>query len=372
VQAVILVGGEGTRLRPLTSRQPKPVITLVDRPFMTYMLEWLRGHGVDDVIFSCGFEPIKVEDALGDGSALDMRLRYVREPTPRGTAGALRYVDEQIPLDGRFLMLNGDVLTDADVGDQIAQHERDGAAATLGLVAVEDPSAYGLVLCHGDHAVDRFLEKPAPSQLDGIDRYLISAGIYVLERAVLDLIPAGQNVSIEREVWPSLVGQGLFGYVADGAYWMDIGTPERYLQGTFDILEGNVDTGVLEALGDDFLAVADDVQAQGRIVPPAHVGPGCTIAAGAHVGSLVVLGAGVTVGPGARVERAVVLDGATIGAGCEVTDCIVGPRARLEKGAVVRGGAVIGEDVLVGEGNVLTAGIKVFPGTELPPGAIKF
>jgi mannose-1-phosphate guanylyltransferase len=372
VQAVILVGGEGTRLRPLTSRQPKPVITLVDRPFMAYMLEWLHGHGVDDVIFSCGFEPTKVERALGNGSSMGMRLRYVREPTPRGTAGALKYVDEQTPLDDRFLMLNGDVLTDADVSAQVAQHARTGATGTLGLVAVEDPSAYGLVICDDGHAVTGFLEKPAPSQLVGLDRFLISAGIYVLERAVLDLIPADQNVSIEREVWPRLVGQGLAGAVADGAYWMDIGTPERYLQGTFDILEGNVRTGVLEALGEDFLAVADGVQADGRIVPPAHVGPGCTIAEGAHVGSLVVLGAGVTVGAGARVERAVVLDGATIGPGCEVTDCIVGARARIEKGAIVRGGAVIGEDVLVGEGNLLTAGIKVFPGAELGPGAIRF
>jgi mannose-1-phosphate guanylyltransferase len=372
VQAVILVGGEGTRLRPLTSRQPKPVITLVDRPFMAYMLEWLRGHGVDDVIFSCGFEPTKVEAALGDGSSMDLQLRYIREPTPRGTAGALKYVDEQTPLDDRFLMLNGDVLTDADVTAQIAQHERTGAVGTLGLVDVEDPSAYGLVLCDDGHAVTGFLEKPAPDQLVGVDRYLISAGIYVLERAVLDLIPAGQNVSIEREVWPRLVGRGLAGAVAEGAYWMDIGTPERYLQGTFDILEGNVRTEVLEALGDGFLAVAGDVQAEGRIVPPAHVGAGCRIAEGAHVGSLVVLGAGVTVGAGARVERAVVLDGATIGPGCEVTDCIIGSRARIEKGAIVRGGAVIGEDVLVGEGNVLTAGIKVFPGTELPAGAIRF
>jgi mannose-1-phosphate guanylyltransferase len=372
VQAVILVGGEGTRLRPLTSRQPKPVITLVDRPFMSYMLEWLRGHGIDDVVFSCGFEPVKIEQALGDGSALGMRLRYVREPTPRGTAGALKYVDEQTPLDERFMMLNGDVLTDVDLSVQIAQHQRTGATGTLGLVAVADPSAYGLVLCDASHEVTGFLEKPAPSQLVGVDRYLISAGIYVLERSVLDLVPTGQNVSIEREVWPRLVGQGLYGAVAENAYWMDIGTPERYLQGTFDILEGNVTTGVLEALGENLLAVGEGVQADGRIVPPAYVGPGCTIAAGAHVGSLVVLGAGVTVGAGARVERAVVLDGATIGAGCQVTDCVVAPRARIEQGAVVGGGAVVGEDVLVGEGNVLTAGIKVFPGTELPPGAINF
>ncbi|HEV7494774.1 NDP-sugar synthase [Baekduia sp.] len=349
MQAVILVGGEGTRLRPLTSRQPKPVITLVDRPFLVYMLEWLRGHGVDDVILSCGFEPTKVRAALGDGEALGITLRYVVEPEPRGTAGALKYAEEQVGLDERFLMLNGDVLTDVDVTAQLAQHEATGAVGTLGLVPVDDPSAYGLVLCDETHAVAGFLEKPAPSQLEGIDRYYISAGIYVLERSVLQLIDADRNVSIEREIWPALVGHGLYGSQADGAYWMDIGTPERYLQGTFDILEGNVRTAAVQRLGADV-----------------------TIAAGAQVGSLVVLGKGVTIGEGARVERAVVLDGVTVEAGAELTDCIVAPGATIGEGAIVRGGAVIGEGVRVGAGNVLAAGIKVFPDTDLPPGSIKF
>lgn len=349
MQAVILVGGEGTRLRPLTSRRPKPVITLVDRPFLVYMLQWLRGHGVDDVILSCGFEPTKVREALGDGDGLGLKLRYVIEPEPRGTAGALKYADEQVGLDERFLMLNGDVLTDVDVTAQLAQHEATGAVGTLGLVPVDDPSAYGLVLCDPAHAVTGFLEKPEPSQLDGIDRYYISAGIYVLQRSVLDMIDSGRNVSIEREVWPALVGHGLYGSHADGAYWMDIGTPERYLQGTFDILEGNVRTAAVERMG-----------------------AGVTIAEGAQVGSLVVLGTGVTIGEGARVERSVVLDGVTIGAGAQLTDCIVAAGATIAEGAVVRGGAVIGEGVRVGPGNVLAAGIKVFPDTDLPAGAIKF
>jgi mannose-1-phosphate guanylyltransferase len=374
MQAVILVGGEGTRLRPLTSRQPKPVITLVDRPFLVYMLEWLRGHGVDDVILSCGFEPTKVRAALGDGEQLGLKLRYVVEPEPRGTAGALKYADEQVGgLDERFLMLNGDVLTDVDVTAQLAQHEATGAAATLGLVPVEDPSAYGLVLCDGANAVTGFLEKPAPSQLDGIDRYYISAGIYVLERAaIIDRIPSGENVSIERAIWPALVGHGLHGSHSDRSYWMDIGTPERYLQGTFDILEGNVRTGVAERLGETYSAVGAGVANDGRIVPPAVVGANVTIGAGAHVGALAVLGDDVTVGANARVERSVVLDGVTIGEGATVTDCIVAPGATIGDGAVLRGGAVIGDDVRIGAGNVLASGIRVFPGTDLPPGAIKF
>jgi mannose-1-phosphate guanylyltransferase len=349
MQAVILVGGEGTRLRPLTSRRPKPVITLVDRPFLVYMLEWLRGHGVRDVILSCGFEPTKVREALGDGEGLGLKLRYVVEPEPRGTAGALKYADEQVGLDERFLMLNGDVLTDVDVTAQLAQHEATGAVGTLGLVPVDDPSAYGLVLCDAAHAVTGFLEKPAPSQLGGIDRSYISAGIYVLQRSVLELIDSGRNVSIEREIWPALVGDGLYGSHADGAYWMDIGTPERYLQGTFDILEGNVVTAAVE-----------------------RIAAGATIAPSAQVGSLVVLGTGVTIGEDARVERSVVLDGVSVGAGAQLTDCIVAAGATIAEGAIVRGGAVIGEGVRVGPDNVLAAGIKVFPDTDLAAGSIKF
>jgi len=370
MQAVILVGGEGTRLRPLTSRLPKPVIPLVDRPFLSYMLEWLRGHGVDDVILSCGFEPTKIREALGDGSSLGLALRYVVEPEPRGTAGALKFAEEL--LEDRFLMLNGDVLTDVDVGAQLAQHQATGAVGTLGLVPVVDPSAYGLVLLDEDRAVTGFLEKPGPAELVGVDRYLISAGIYVLERSVLDLIPPERNVSIEREVWPRLVGKGLYGAPAEGAYWMDIGTPQRYLQGTFDILEGNVRTAVLDRLGTGYLAVDASTRVDGRVVPPAVVGPRCTVHARAHVGALVVLGADVVIGEGARVERAVVLDRATIGPGCDVSDCIIAPGAHIAEGAVVSGGAVIGEGVRVAAGNLLTAGIKVFPDVELPAGAIKF
>jgi mannose-1-phosphate guanylyltransferase len=366
VQAVILVGGEGTRLRPLTSTVPKPVVPLVDRPFIAYMLEWLHRHGIDDVILSCGFLATAVRNVLGDGSSYGLRLRFVEEPEPRGTAGALKYAQEL--LDERFVMLNGDVLTDLDLTAQIAQHESTGAAGTLALVPVADPSAYGLVRLHDDHAVREFVEKPSA---DEIDTNLISAGAYVLERSVLDLIPADRNVSIEREVWPRLVGDGLYGYAAE-AYWLDIGTPERYLQGTFDILEGNVATAVAERLGDGYLAVGERVEAAGRIVPPALVERGCVIAEGAHVGSLVVLGEGVRVGEGATIERSVVLNGAQIGARCVLRDCIVAAGARIGEGTVVSAGAVLGEGVTVGAGNTLTRGMRVFPQTDLPDGAITF
>src|SRR3954470_75653 len=223
MQALILAGGEGTRLRPLTSTVPKPVVPLVDRPFIAFMIDWLRSHGVDDVVMSCGHLASGVRNVLGDGSALGVRLRYVEEPRPLGTGGALKYAEPL--LEDRFLMLNGDVLTDLDLTAQIQQHERTGARATLALTPVEDPSAYGLVRTGEDGAVTEFVEKPAPDQ---IDTNHISAGAYVLERSVLELLEPGQPASIEREVFPQLVGAGLYGHVSSG-YWMDIGTPERYL-----------------------------------------------------------------------------------------------------------------------------------------------
>jgi mannose-1-phosphate guanylyltransferase len=366
MQAVILVGGEGTRLRPLTSTVPKPVVPLVDRPFISFMLEWLQGHGIDDVIMSCGFLATSVRNVLGDGSGLGIKLRFVEEPDPRGTAGALKFAESL--LDERFLMLNGDVLTDIDLSAQIAQHERTGARATLALVPVEDPTAYGLVHLEEDRSVRDFVEKPSS---DRIDTDLISAGAYVLQREVLDLVPTDRNVSIEREVWPRLIGDGLYGFPSE-SYWLDIGTPERYLQGTFDIIEGNVVTAVRERLGSGYLAVDEGAEVRGRVIPPAVIERGVSVAEGAHVGSLVVLGQDVSIGPGSTVERSVIMNGAEIGAGCTLRDCIVAAGCRVGDDTRITGGAVLGEGVTVGADNVIAHGARIFPGVTLPDGALRF
>ena len=308
MQAVILVGGEGTRLRPLTSTVPKPVVPLVDRPFIAYMLEWLARHGVDDVVMSCGFLATAVRNVLGDGTQYGLRLRFIEEPEPRGTAGALKYAEDF--LDERFLMLNGDVLTDIDLTAQIAQHDATGAVGTLALVPSPTRPPTASCACTTTSRSRSSSRSRAPIRsTPSSSRPAPTCS----SARVLDLIEADRNVSIEREVWPQLVGDGLFGYAAE-AYWLDIGTPERYLQGTFDILEGNVATAVADRLGSGYLAVGDRVQADGRIVPPALVERGCEIAAGAHVGSLVVLGEGVSVGEGTTIERSVVMNGAEIGA----------------------------------------------------------
>jgi mannose-1-phosphate guanylyltransferase len=366
VQAVILAGGEGTRLRPLTSTVPKPVVPLVDRPFIAFMIEWLREQGVDDIVMCCGFLATSVRNVLGDGSRLDVRLRFVEEPDPRGTAGALKFAEPM--LDERFLMLNGDVLTDIALDGQIAQHERTGAVATLALVGVPDPAAYGLVRLAEDNSVKAFVEKPSP---DSIDTNLISAGAYVLERSILELIPPDRNVSIEREVWPRLVGAGLFGYPSEG-YWLDIGSPARYLQGTFDILEGNVRTAVRERLSAGWLAVDERAHVEGRVIPPAVIERGVRVAADAHVGSLVVLGEDVSVAAGASVERAVVLKGSKIGERCTLRDCIVAAGASIGADTIIAGGAVLGEGVVVGAENVIDRGARIFPSVALPDCAIRF
>jgi len=367
MQALILAGGEGTRLRPLTSTIPKPVVPLANRPHMAFMIDWLKRYGVDDVVLSCGFMAEGVRRVLGEGEGLGVRIRYVEEPTPLGTGGALRFAGEL--LDERFLMLNGDVLTDIDLSAELAQHERTGARATIALIEVEDPSAYGLVTLGDDRTVTEFLEKPSA---DEVATNLINAGVYVLEHSILDeMAPPGANISIERDVFPSLVDRGLYGFVAEG-YWLDIGTPERYLQATFDILEGNVETELGARLEDARRTLVDGASVDGRVVAPALVGEHSTIARGAIVGGRVALGREVSVAAGAHVESSVVLDGASIGPGAHVSSSIIAPGVSIGGHCHIDGGVVLGEGVTLGANNVLTAGARLSPQVRLPDGAIKF
>ena len=367
MQALILAGGEGTRLRPLTSTMPKPVVPLAGQPFITHMLDWLRRHGVQDVIMSCGFLADGVRDVLGDGAGLGLRLRYLEEPKPLGTGGALKFAQDM--LEERFFMLNGDVLTDIDLTAQLHQHERSGAQATLALIAVDDPSSYGLVRRNDDLSVREFLEKPS---VDQIDTNLVNAGAYILQRSVLDIMaPAGTKISIEREVFPRLVGQGLYGYEASG-YWLDIGTPDRYMQGTYDILEGIVETELgarLEAAGH---MLVDGAEIAGRIVAPVYVGEGSTVAEGAIVGGRAVLGRNVHIGEGAHIESSVLLDGVHVGARSTVRGSILAGDVSIGEHCHLEAGVVLGEGVRLGSENILAAGARIFPGVHLPDGAIRF
>lgn len=324
MQAIVLVGGQGTRLRPLTDTIPKPALTLVDRPFLAYMVEWLGGHGVTEVVLACGFLPDQLREALGDGEWAGVRLSYVTEPEPRGTAGAIRFAADSLGdrLGSRFLALNGDVLTDLDLTALLREHEERGARATLALYPVEDSSAYGLVHRDGEGAVLEFLEKTgerSPGE--------VNAGAYVLDRSVLDLIPAGDEVSIEREVFSRLVGDGLYGLPLT-SYWMDIGTPDRYLQASWDILEGQVRTGVRATAPGMFVAAGVEIAAGAVVGPRAVLAPGCTVAAGAEVLESVLLD-GCTVGEGARVSGSILAPGVSVAAGATLTDAVAGRDERV-------------------------------------------
>jgi mannose-1-phosphate guanylyltransferase len=308
-----------------------------------------------------------VRDVLGDGSGLGIRLRYLEEPEPLGTGGALKFAEDL--LDERFFMLNGDVLTDIDLTAQLRQHEQTGARATLALYPVDDPSAYGLVRRNADASVSEFIEKPG---LEELDTNLINAGAYILERDVLDgMPPAGTNVSIEREVFPTLVRAGLYGYEA-GGYWLDIGTPDRYLQATYDILEGKVKTEVGQELGNHGLALVDGAAVEGQVVAPVLVAADCSVGPHAMVGDRSVLGQGVTVGEGARVEASVLLERVSVGAATHISSSIIGRGVTIGDHCHIEGGVVLGEGVKIGPGNMLAAGARIFPGVELPDGAIRF
>ena len=343
----MLAGGEGTRLRPLTLTTPKPVMPLAGRPFLSFMLDWVHSHGAEEVILSCGFMSDAVKSVLGDIYE-GMRLRHVTEEEPLGTAGPVRLAYDEGLLEERVLVLNGDVLTDIDLTAELEQHERTGARATLALYPVDDTSSYGVVPTDDEGRVTEFIEKgggEAPTNR-------INAGAYVLERDVVESIPAGQAVSFEREVFPALIGDGLYGYDAAG-YWIDIGTPERYLEATWDLLAGRVHST---------LPPRDET---GSLIYE-----NCLLA-GAHVGPQTVLGRHCSVGTDARVERSVLHERVHVGADATVIESVlaegarVGARARVGPDAMVGANAVIEADAVVGLGARVEPGATVSSASEV-------
>ncbi len=316
MQAVVLVGGEGTRLRPLTLTQPKPALALVDRPFIRHMIEWLGRHGIDEVVMACGFRAEDLRSALGDEVPGGPAIRYVQEDEPLGTAGPIRLAADEGLLGDRFMVLNGDVLTDLDLTALLGAHRARGASATIGLHPVSDSSSYGLVRSGPQGEVLEFLEKTGEAVPGEVN-----AGMYALQRSVLDLIPPERSVSIERDVFPRLAGSGLHGLALDG-YWMDIGTPERYLQASWDILEGRVKTRVEPTAPGVLLAADAEVAADAEIGPRAVIGPGCRVESGA------------------QVRESVLLDRSAVGLGARVLGSILSTGAEVEIGATLKGAVV--------------------------------
>ncbi|HET9870871.1 MAG TPA: NDP-sugar synthase [bacterium] len=327
MKAIILVGGQGTRLRPLTDHLPKNIVPLCGAPFLHYPLRQLKKAGIREVAFSVGYKSQAIRKVYGDGRKLGMRFHYALEKEPLGTGGAIKNA-ERFVKGHPVVVLNGDILTDLPLSKMIAFHRKKRSAATLGLVRVEDPTAYGLVLLDRQKRVTRFLEKPTAKEAV---TDTINAGVYLFEPQVFGFLPAGIQYSAERGLFPDLLASRtpFFGYVWDG-YWPDIGTPRKYLTTHWDILKGAfTPPAPFRKKGGVHWGKGVKLGQGARVMGPAMLGDGCVLGAGARVGPLTVLGRGCRIGEGAVVEKSVLWDGASVGPGVRVKECLLGRRARV-------------------------------------------
>ncbi len=352
MQAIVLVGGEGTRLRPLTYGTPKPMVPIVNVPFLARTVERLYDAGIRDVIFPAGYMPEAIVDYFGDGSRFDMRITYVIEETPLGTAGALKNVAHHIT--GPFFVLNGDVLTSLDLRAMLAYHRAKGGLGTLHLIEVEDPSAFGCVVHDAEGRIASFVEKPPRGQEP---TNAINAGTYLLEPAVLEAIPAGRNVSIERETFPTLLADGkrLYAYTTQD-YWIDLGRPEHYLAAHRDVLSGAMPLALEPGLSG---AGAAALRGHPGVTLPVHAGEDVHVDASAKIGPNVVLGRGCSIGPRASVRDSVLWERVEVGADARLDEAIVASGTSIGARAQVGRGSVIGHDVRVPAGAVLEPGSRV-------------
>src|SRR5262245_23805042 len=327
MKAVILVGGLGTRLRPLTCNTPKPMIPLVNQPFIEHMLETLRDQGIDEVILAVQYLAGHFRDLLGDGSRLGMRLHIVEEPEPRGTAGAVKHVERL--LDGTTFVFNGDVLTDLDLQAMLAFHREQASKLTIALTPVEDPTSFGLVETDAAGHIRRFIEKPPP---DEITTNMINAGTYIMEPELLRYVPPNQHYMFERGLFPVVLqtGDPMFAYPSR-AYWTDIGKPQTYLDVHHDILIGKVH---FEFRGREIASrvLQEDgaeIHNTAQVVGPVVIGAGVTIGARARIIGPTVLGAGCTIAPDATVEGSVLWDDNLVGEGAMLRNCVLGHGNRI-------------------------------------------
>lgn len=342
-QAVILVGGQGTRMRPLTDTLPKPMLPLLGVPFVERQVDHLARAGVTRIVFSCGYRPREIEAYFGDGSSRGLEMGYVVDPEPLGTAGAIANAEPLLD-DSDVFVLNGDILTDLDLAALVAHHRGLGADATIALTPVDDPSAFGLVRTDADGRVTEFVEKPGPDQLIPGEPFRINAGTYVLTPAARAAIPAGVQVSIERDTFPLLAARGGVGALASDCYWRDIGTPASYLDAHLDVLEGRV--GFIPSPGPAWVAEGAHVH------PAADIAAGACIAPGAHVHA------------GARVARAVVGAGSQVGEGARVEDSVLG------RDVVVGARAAVAGMVVAGDGASVPEGLRLAGPASVPTGSV--
>lgn len=342
MKAILLAGGRGMRLRPLTVHTPKPIVPIFNRPLLQYQLDLLKQvPEIDEAILSLNYQPRRIEEIFGDGSSFGLSLRYVVEPAPLGTGGAVKYAGDR--LTDTVVVFNGDILTAIDLAAVIQLHREHQARATIVLTPVSNPAAYGLVETDSEGNVTRFLEKPGR---DEISTNHINAGIYVLEPETFDRIPRNTEWSIERRYFPSLVerGESFVAYVSDG-YWIDIGTPEKYTQVHRDIFDGRYVAGPFLGLEEPRRAVAADARIDpGAVIEgPCFLDAGVVVRAGARVGPYSVVGRQTVIEEDAQLEATVVWPNCRIGREATVRDVILGRNCHIGRGAAVTPGAVLGD-----------------------------
>jgi mannose-1-phosphate guanylyltransferase len=354
LEAILLVGGQGTRLRPLTISTPKPLLPTAGVPFLAHQLARASAAGVTRVILATSYRAGMFVDCLGDGSAFGTEIVYVQEGTPLGTGGAIRNAAQALRggPGSPVLVLNGDVLSGHDLAAQLDLHGKAEAAVTLHLVEVSDPARFGSVPTDADGRVTAFLEK-TPQPVTN----RVNAGCYVFRREVIEKIPPGAVVSVERETFPALIADDavVMGYL-DTSYWLDVGTPQAFVQGSCDLVRGRLASPALTPGG---------VPGEALLLDGAEVDPG------AWAGGGTVVGAGSVIEAGARVDGSVLFDGVRVGAGARVSASVLGRGVRIGE-SVVLDGAVIGDDVTVASGNELRAGMRVWPGVDLGPTSVRF
>jgi mannose-1-phosphate guanylyltransferase/phosphomannomutase len=367
MKAVIMAGGEGTRLRPLTSNQPKPMLPMANIPMMEHVVNLLRQHGFEDIVVTVAFMANAIRTYFGDGSEFGVRMVYATESTPLGTAGSVRNARDE--LDERFLVLSGDVLTDIDLAQVVDFHAARGGLATLALKAVDNPLEFGIVITREDGSIERFLEKPTWGQ---VFSDTINTGIYVLEPEIFDFIPEGRPVDFSGDSFPAALaaGQPLYGYVADG-YWEDVGTLEAYLSAHHDILDQKVQVDIngFELRPGVWLGKGAEIDPGVVIDGPAVIGDNCVIGPGTRLGRYCTLGRNARIGDNAVIQRSVVHDNSYLGSGVRIDGSVLGRGSDLRDGVRCEEGVVLGDECLIGGHAEIKAGVKVYPFKTVEAGA---
>jgi mannose-1-phosphate guanylyltransferase len=353
MDAIVLVGGEGTRLRPVTYDVPKQLLPVVDRPMIEHVVGWLVRHGIERVVLSVGYRPVAWLEAFPGDEVAGARLAYAVEPELLDTAGAVRFAAESAGVDDTFLVLNGDVLSDFDITGLVVFHKDSGAEATIQLTPVADPSSFGVVPTDPAGRVTAFIEKPPPGTAP---TNRVNAGCYVLEPSVLSSIPGGRRVSIERETFPAIVAAGRLYALSSDAYWLDTGTPANYLRASRDILEGHRPDCVRPAVPErgEGLFVHPEAIVEGLLGRGSYLGSGARVSAGAEL-TESVLSDLAALAPGARVAGSMLMAGAEVGEGARVESSVIGPGASIGAGSRVVGYSVVGGGAVVPDGAVLEA-----------------